>query len=142
MLCLDGNNSLKRLATRADRQTGDMREFNSDYMLPRDFVDKFAHEIKSRQSQPKPSVRFARDEIVEKDASDSEEEPHVGRDDFGDPTDGAEGEPNPCATNWKAAAANEKKHTWGVFEETGIFACCCRHGLILWIADMVRSGEQ
>ncbi|KAL4259837.1 CxC1-like cysteine cluster associated with KDZ transposases domain-containing protein [Pleurotus pulmonarius] len=48
---------------------------------------------------------------------------------------------SPCADNWKAAAGNEKKHMWDIFDETGIFACACRHGMIVWLADMVRSGE-
>ncbi len=43
--------------------------------------------------------------------------------------------------NWKAAAADETKKMWAIFDETGIFICVCRHGLILWITDMVRSGE-
>lgn len=46
-----------------------------------------------------------------------------------------------CATNWKANATEEKKKMWSIFAESGIFACACRHGLILWITDMVRSGE-
>ena len=46
-----------------------------------------------------------------------------------------------CTRNWKAASAEEKKKMWAVFDETGIFASACPHGLILWIADMVRSGE-
>ncbi|KIP01438.1 hypothetical protein PHLGIDRAFT_38684, partial [Phlebiopsis gigantea 11061_1 CR5-6] len=33
------------------------------------------------------------------------------------------------------------KRMWAIFEEAGIFACACRHGLILWLVDMVRSGE-
>ena len=28
-----------------------------------------------------------------------------------------------------------------IFEETGIYASACRHGFMLWICDMVRSGE-
>lgn len=47
-----------------------------------------------------------------------------------------------CTSNWKAAASDDKKWMWSLFEETGIFACACRHGFLLWIADMVRSGEQ
>ncbi|KAG1781486.1 hypothetical protein EV702DRAFT_1041995 [Suillus placidus] len=43
--------------------------------------------------------------------------------------------------NWKAAADEAKKKTWGIFKETGIFACTCRHGMMLWIVDMVRSSE-
>ena len=30
---------------------------------------------------------------------------------------------------------------WGVFEETGLFLALCRHGFVLMMADMVRSGE-
>ena len=58
----------------------------------------------------------------------------------GDPTDGTQAA-GPCASHWKAAAADEKKRMWAIYDETGIFASACRHGLILWIADMVRSGE-
>lgn len=46
-----------------------------------------------------------------------------------------------CVKNWKAASADEKKKMWAMFEESGIFASACRHGCILWLADMVRSGE-
>ncbi|KAF9487279.1 hypothetical protein BDN71DRAFT_1485354 [Pleurotus eryngii] len=48
---------------------------------------------------------------------------------------------SPCADNWKAAATDDKKRMWDIFEETGIFACACRHGMIVWLADMVHSGE-
>ena len=30
---------------------------------------------------------------------------------------------------------------WGIFDETGIFLALCRHGFVLVVADMVRSGE-
>ena len=30
---------------------------------------------------------------------------------------------------------------WGTFDETGIFACVCRHARILWLVNMVWSGE-
>jgi hypothetical protein len=38
-------------------------------------------------------------------------------------------------------ADEAKKQTWGIFEETGIFACACHHGMILWIVDIVCSSE-
>ncbi|KIY47446.1 hypothetical protein FISHEDRAFT_45344, partial [Fistulina hepatica ATCC 64428] len=50
-------------------------------------------------------------------------------------------EPTPCADNWKAAMASEVKRMWGIYRETGVFATACRHGFILWLADMVQSGE-
>lgn len=30
---------------------------------------------------------------------------------------------------------------WGIFDETEIFLALCRHGFVLVVADMVRSGE-
>ncbi|EIW56750.1 uncharacterized protein TRAVEDRAFT_127597 [Trametes versicolor FP-101664 SS1] len=141
MLCIDGNNSLKRLATAEGRSAGDQRQFKSDYFLSRDFVAKFANEVKARQQQSKPDLMdtSARDEM------DSEELDHgpFSNSDEGDPTDGtaADSASAPCATNWKAAASESNKRMWGIFEETGVFACCCRHGIMLWLVDMVRSGE-
>lgn len=46
-----------------------------------------------------------------------------------------------CVSNWKAASADDKKKMWSIFDESGVFACACRHGFCLWLADMVRSGE-
>ena len=46
-----------------------------------------------------------------------------------------------CVKNWKAAAEDDKKRMWAIFDEAGVFACACRHGLVLWILDMIRSGE-
>ena len=65
----------------------------------------------------------------------------------GDNGIGSEGDVQPqvsldCHDNWKAAAADEKKHMWSIFEEMGIFVSACRHSLILWITDMVRSSEK
>ncbi|KAJ3524095.1 hypothetical protein NM688_g8622 [Phlebia brevispora] len=46
-----------------------------------------------------------------------------------------------CVVNWQAASADEKKRTWGIFAECGIFSSACRHEMSLYTADMVRSGE-
>ena len=132
-MCFDGNNSLKRLASTEARQEGDTREFVSDYYLSRQEVDQYAHEVKSRQRQPKPDLIDLEDNDITSLDEDSGE---------GDPTDGAGNLTLPCADHWKAAAADNKKTLSGnVFEETGWFVCACRHGLILWVVDMIRSGE-
>ncbi|OCH83864.1 hypothetical protein OBBRIDRAFT_815682 [Obba rivulosa] len=136
MICIDGNNSLKRMAKVGSRDVGDTRIFSqSDYYLPDDFVDQFAHEVKARKQAAKVVLddnEDSHDGIIEEDV---EEE--------GDPTDlapMASGNKS-CTDNWKAAADDLKKKMWGVFEETGIFASACRHGFILWITDMIKSGE-
>lgn len=127
MLCMDGNNSLKRLASIGNRARGDTRTFHdSDYFLSEEFVNQYAGEVKA-QGQ----------------TSGEEDETHADRSGEGDPTDGVIDDPDvtPCTRNWKAAAAEDKKRMWGVFDETGIFAIACRHGFVLWVADMMRSGE-
>ncbi|KAE9407449.1 hypothetical protein BT96DRAFT_954511 [Gymnopus androsaceus JB14] len=52
-----------------------------------------------------------------------------------------EDEENPCAERWKNLSEELTAKMWGVFEETGIFVCLCRHSFVLLIVDMVESGE-
>ena len=60
----------------------------------------------------------------------------------GDPTDGTNNLAiDGCVNNWKAAQSNSKKRSWKIFEENGLFASACHHGLILWVMDMVWSSE-
>lgn len=136
MFVVDGNNSLKRMASVGKREVADTRVFNdSDYYLTEEFVDLYANEVKARPSDRDPSD-FDDDDGEEEDWFDAEN---------GDPTDGVAAEDREliqCAKNWKAATADlRKKKMWGIFQETGIFASACRHSLVLWVCDMVRSGE-
>jgi hypothetical protein len=48
---------------------------------------------------------------------------------------------NPCAERWKNMKEELTARMWGIFEETGLFLALCRHGFVLLLADMVRSGE-
>lgn len=225
MYCMDGNNSLKRMRPLGGRKVGDNRAFtDSDYFLPKEYVDRFANEVGSKASRKdaQPTAPDG-DDMMDLDppttevplSADSEDSariplgqpcvddpestvvddvPIIGASDpgaseststathaldrrsvplppddaldrrsvppppdnaldprlvplppddavaEGDPTDG-----NPqattCTKNWKAAQSDDKKRSWDVFEETGVFASACRHGFILWIIDMVRSEE-
>ncbi|KAG6895281.1 hypothetical protein C0992_002165 [Termitomyces sp. T32_za158] len=72
--------------------------------------------------------------------SEDDSTPTAPGDDAGDPTDGARANA-PCTKNWKAAAAESNKKMWAIFDESGVFASACRHGFILWIIDMIQSGE-
>jgi hypothetical protein len=126
MYVMDGGNSAKRMATPAQRRVGDVRQFtDSDYLLPRPFVDRFAHEVKTSE--------------LFDDTTDNDDEQAA--------LDGAQTDPvslvnaADCSKTWKAAASEDKKRMWGIFDETGIFVSACRHGLLLWYADMVKSGE-
>jgi hypothetical protein len=86
-------------------------------------VDSFANEVVSHAAP------------LQEDTEPEDDENNI------DSPTGSLTDNSPCWKNWKAAAAEEKKRMWGIFDETGIFACACRHGHILWFADMVRSGE-
>ncbi|OJT09099.1 hypothetical protein TRAPUB_1 [Trametes pubescens] len=154
MYAMDGNNSLKRMAALGGRQVGDRRTFHdSDYFLPTAFVNEFAHEVRSR---PLPDGNDD-DDGGDGDGDSGNNDQNIRRSDGsaalnslsaaaepllegGDPTDGRAVQSS-CTKNWKAAASDDKKRSWGIFEETGIFASACRHGLILWLVDMIRSGE-
>jgi len=126
MFTVDSNDSLKQIAHIGSRDVGDTWCFsNSDYYIEAEEVDQWAREARST-----PSAE------VSDDGGETDGNGVVGQgDDSGV-------DPGPCANNWKAAQSDSKKRMWGVFAETGLFASACRHGLILWIADMVQSGEQ
>ena len=126
MYAINGNDSLKRIARVGTREIGDTRCFSdSDYYISSEEVDQWAGEVRSAGS---------REEDLEDSSSDNEE----GQDQMNVESS----DQGPCANNWKAAQSDSKKRMWGVFAETGLFAGACRHGFFLWVADMVRSGEQ
>lgn len=138
----DGNNSLKRMLPVGNRVAGDTRTYeDSDYFLSQEYVNRYANEVKSRPATLKRKHR----EIESEDEADEDEAVQSDRNGEGDPTDGVNsertGEVDQCVKNWKAAASDDKKRSWAMFDETGIYASACRHHFILWICDMVRSGE-
>lgn len=120
----------------------DARTFeDSDYYLPNAYVDRFSNEVQRGTHTTERDTSHESTEYEDRHA----EPTHIQdtpADPSGDPTDGTKsGELAECVKNWKSAAAEEKKRMWSIFEETGIFASACRHGIILWITDMIRSGE-
>jgi hypothetical protein len=146
---MDGNNSLKRMAIMNGRSAADTRVLDdSTYFLSQEFVDQYANEVQGRGVKG-PAVNNEQDSSEANEAKESPE---------GDPTDGLPSFEGPsasdnsdshlcqkllaqCVDNWKSAAKEETKRMWSIFDESGIFASACRHGLILWLIDMVRSGE-
>lgn len=148
MYAIDGNNSLKRIRTSDNVQVADSRNLNdSDYFISQDFVDRFANEVKARKGPP-----------VQHNVDDESDDEGVTATE-GDPTDGMEeaatmvpGDQaqrdralrkglDTCVKNWKSASDDDSKRMWAIFDESGVFMSACRHGLVLWIIDMVRSGE-
>ncbi|KAI6018452.1 hypothetical protein BKA83DRAFT_4127671 [Pisolithus microcarpus] len=115
----DGNDSLKRVATRVlDGNLDDTDQlatslptlehaFHHEQYLTREFVEKFASDQQTGHS------------IVDE-----------------------HGDGNLCAERWKNMKDSVMQKMWNVFDETGAFIAVCRHGFCLVIADMVQSGEQ
>ncbi|KAJ7894458.1 hypothetical protein B0H14DRAFT_2334388 [Mycena olivaceomarginata] len=42
---------------------------------------------------------------------------------------------------WQNMKEDVTSHTYGMYDETGFFPVLCRHGFVLKVVDMVRSGE-
>lgn len=118
----DGNNSLKRLR-RGERveaidetdppQQGKSKEYTDTRKAGGDYY-------LSREEVDK----WSKESIKEMDGGQAEE-----------------AEPNPCAERWKNLSEELTAKMWGVYEETGVFLCLCRHSFVLLITDMVTSGE-
>jgi hypothetical protein len=48
---------------------------------------------------------------------------------------------NACVERWKAAGPEARKKMFALFAISGIFLSVCRHGHVLVMCDMIRSGE-
>jgi len=46
-----------------------------------------------------------------------------------------------CADRWKNAGSDTRKRMFDLFDETGIFIASCRHRMVLYVCDMIQSGE-
>jgi hypothetical protein len=125
MIGNDGNNSMKRMYQLGDHSSINTEPFtDSDYLLPPEYVDQFKDEVRSNRAPGVP---------VEED-----DEGNIGEyvDEVSEETMRAN-----CTMNWKAASVEERKRMWGIFMETGWFVSACRHSLLMWFSDMIRSGE-
>ncbi|KAG1745409.1 uncharacterized protein EDB91DRAFT_1080328 [Suillus paluster] len=124
MYVMDGGNSAKHMVTIGDRQCGDTHIYaESDYLLSCVFVDHFANEVQSRSTLDGPDDH----PIIPK----AEEDDSV--------VSSAQVIAEDCSRNWKAAADDDKKKMWAIFDETSIFIAACRHGSMLWYANIIKS---
>ena len=46
-----------------------------------------------------------------------------------------------CVQRWRSAGPEARKKMFALFAIAGIFIAVCRHGHLLVICDMIRSGE-
>ncbi|KAJ7781733.1 hypothetical protein DFH07DRAFT_728833 [Mycena maculata] len=125
MYTMDGNNSLSRYeicekeevhedgttSAGALKELRDDRVVPGDYYLPREEVNKWAKE--GLDGLLKGFV------------------PGVENDD----------EEDGCTERWQNMKEDVTARAWGMYDETGIFPSLCRHGFVLVVVDMVKSGE-
>ncbi|KAJ7805132.1 hypothetical protein B0H14DRAFT_3091661 [Mycena olivaceomarginata] len=128
LVAMDGNNSLKRVLRRckvhSDGDTGTGAEFvlgkSKEYTDNWDAGENYYRDREKVNEWSKQRIA----EMMPKEAIEV-------------PSD----EPNPCADRWKNMVEDITAKMWGIFDETGIFLCLCRHGFVLMIVDMIKSGE-
>lgn len=121
LVTMDGNNSLKRILRKEAPLLDDTREATSQKLASIESPD---------------SRKVYGDYYLTRDRVDQWAQNRVeGAINTGAVTD------TPCASRWTNMAADITSRMWAIFDETGIFLALCRHGFVLVVADMVRSGE-
>ncbi|KAF8132775.1 hypothetical protein EV363DRAFT_1397708 [Boletus edulis] len=126
-LSMDGNNSAKCVdpSFRHGIERDDPRDGRSSIWIKEEDVDRFKDEVRNIQlSSDKRAVNVVDPDDPWVDEPDNDAEPT-----------------NVCIDRWRNAAPEARKRMFAVFRRSGIFVSVCRHGLLLTICDMVRSGE-
>ncbi|KAL0061126.1 hypothetical protein AAF712_012046 [Marasmius tenuissimus] len=139
LMAMDGNNSLKLVDTdkRYGRARLDTRRLKHPRWLDAEFVDQYKDEVANAQHKKptKPNADFG----SPCDQPDSEGNPVTWVND--DELDDLFDKLSPCVEQWKAAGPEANKKMFSFFSISGIFVSVCRHGHVLVICDMRRSGE-
>ncbi|KAJ6450440.1 hypothetical protein C8R47DRAFT_1230255 [Mycena vitilis] len=154
---IDGNNSLKLVADifRAGQTRADNRTSTSPRWITPEQVDEYKDEVANAQAKRKKKAPTKAAELPAATAPDPLADPsNVASDNKDDDvawlnvneleaTELAELETciNTCVERWRAAAPEARNKMFALFAVTGIFVSVCRHGHILAMCDMIRSGE-
>ncbi|KAG8705240.1 hypothetical protein FRC08_001756 [Ceratobasidium sp. 394] len=139
MFTCDGNNSLKRLA---NASVVDRRTLNGGYFLSPDYVDRFKDEVKNAKKATKQSKGTTQPTNSAGDNTESEDCTASAASLQSDSAAGnEESQGVPCEMHWKNTRVDDTGKRIVIFDETGIFAVACRHGTVIFVEDMQRSGE-
>ncbi|KIY51407.1 hypothetical protein FISHEDRAFT_37411, partial [Fistulina hepatica ATCC 64428] len=140
LMACDGNNSLKLIDShfRVGETRKDDRKLRGFHFLEPDDVDRFKDDVARGQAMhQKKSLASAaatatvanhpNDDVAWLNAEELDENMKVQMD--------------ACVERWKAAGPEAKKKMVELFAVSGIFIAVCRHGHVLVMCDMIRSGE-
>ncbi|KAJ7856056.1 hypothetical protein B0H14DRAFT_2352906 [Mycena olivaceomarginata] len=112
MCTFNGNNSLSLFcAPGASKELNDNRVVPGDYYLLCEDVNEFEKEGVS--------------DVMKSFAADS----------------GDDEEESGCPEPWQNMKEDVTACAYGMYDETGFFPALCRHGFVLKVVDMVKSGE-
>lgn len=75
------------------------------------------------------------------DAGEDDGAHEAGWVDVGEDIAGSDGELASCAERWRAAGPESRKKMFSLFAACGIFVAVCRHGHLLILCDIIKSGE-
>ncbi|THU92514.1 hypothetical protein K435DRAFT_600997, partial [Dendrothele bispora CBS 962.96] len=118
MVAIDGNNSLKRIARRDPPSESGILGKSRERSDPRDGGQDGYLTTEEVEEWDEKKWKYSGNDMV-----DSEDE-------------------SECNERWKNMKEESTAVALGKYEETGLFIMLCRHGFVLSMADMVRSGEQ
>ncbi|KAJ3499863.1 hypothetical protein NLJ89_g10044 [Agrocybe chaxingu] len=157
LAAMDGNNSLKLVDSefRAGNVRTDTRTTTSRRWIHPEEVNLFEHEVRksstppsrSDQSQPADSHENQSGTALGTDAATAE---NVDNSDLSSEEtawlnvteqDELAKCLNACVERWRNAGPEARKKMFALFAIAGIFISVCRHGHVLVICDMIRSGE-
>ncbi|KAJ6568722.1 hypothetical protein B0H19DRAFT_1065531 [Mycena capillaripes] len=158
LACYDGNNSLKLVdATfQAGTPRSDDRKSTSFRWLSAEQVDRFQDEVKTSHksvttmhSAMEPAAESSKassdgisGQVPPSEITEDEDVAWLNVNELhGGDVEELVKSINTCVDRWRAAAPEARKKMFALFAISGIFLSVCRHGHVLVMCDMIRSGE-
>ncbi|KAH9931426.1 uncharacterized protein B0H18DRAFT_1083452 [Fomitopsis serialis] len=145
---MDGNQSLKLVDDmfRHGTTREDGRSARTDIWLSPAEVDRFKDEAGKIDSRGENGAAGGATAHADQTADDpgrlDDHSDDIAWLDLPESEDGKlEASVDVCVERWRNAGPEARKKMFALFAMTGIFVCLCRHGQLLILCDMIRSGE-
>ncbi|KAJ8082799.1 hypothetical protein PM082_008655 [Marasmius tenuissimus] len=146
LLAIDGNSSLKLVdpTHKSGNPRLDTRQLHDPRWISADEVDVMKDEVANAQKNPKdvpnPLTSAPSTSTTEPCCSSDTADSGVAWLNVNEMEDLAACV-DTCVERWRVAAPEARKKMFAFFSITGIFLAVCRHGHVLALCDMIKSGE-
>jgi hypothetical protein len=145
LTAFDGNNSLKLIDTAYRHGTthSDDHTLKNPQWIEDEEVDKYKDEVKNSAKVGFVFRLYIKLRHPQKSGRETDDA-HLSNDVAWlniNELDELEKCVDTCVDCWKAASPKDRKKMFDLFAISGIFACVCRHGHLLFLCDMQKSGE-